>query len=125
LIDLERVFIVALRPFFPQVIPKRVPSDFAGTARSSPRRLPCQRLRKEQATPNEIQAHQAFPACPCASARGAMREMFQNWSIPPAPALHAGTPAAALQQGSKFFSRDFPEHVTPLGRRDIGGTRTR
>ena len=72
-----RTFPAALGPFVPQVIRGRFHSSFAETARSSPRRLPCRGLRKEQAISRGIQVYQGFRRYRCSGAPGAMSKMFQ------------------------------------------------
>ncbi|MCW3661500.1 hypothetical protein K6L27_25205 [Burkholderia cenocepacia] len=61
----------------PQVIREPVPLLPAGTARSSRRRLPCQRLRKERTIPVGIETHQGFQRYMQTSAKRPTAEIFQ------------------------------------------------
>jgi len=119
------VFPVALRPSFPQMIPKLVPSvcSWNRPVVTSPTAVPTltQRAGHPERNPgaSRVPAIAGFP-CQWRDGRNVSTLIY---AFP--RARYAGTLAVALHKGSKKFSRDFPGRGQPVAFHGTGRMRHR
>lgn len=105
------VFPDALRPSFPQEIPKPVPSVFCRNRPVVTSSIAVPTLTQRAGHLERNRGASRVPAMPVRPGPGPDTQNVSKLTYVFPQASSAGMPAAALRQGAKISARDFPERV--------------